>query len=43
MSRRLVAGVGALIVAAGVAVAVADPFVGREPAANGVTDNAATN
>ena len=35
------AGVGVLLVAAGVAVAVADPFVGRAPAANGVTDNAA--
>jgi HlyD family secretion protein len=36
-----VAGVGVLLVAAGVAVAVADPFAGSAPAANGVADNAA--
>ena len=35
------AGVGVLLVAAGVAVAVADPFAGSAPAANGVADNAA--
>jgi hypothetical protein len=36
-----VAGVGVLLVAAGVVVAVADPFTGSAPAANGVADNAA--
>jgi hypothetical protein len=41
VSRRLIAGVGVLLVAAGVAVAVADPFAGSAPAANGVADNAA--
>ena len=40
--RRLVAGVGVLLVAAGVAVAVADPFTGSAPAANGVDNGAAT-
>jgi putative peptidoglycan binding protein len=39
--RRLVAGVAVLLVAVGVAVAVADPFAGSSPAANGVADNAA--
>ena len=35
------AGVGVLVVAAGVAIAVADPFTSSAPAANGVADNAA--
>jgi hypothetical protein len=39
--RRLVVGAAVLLVAAGVAVAVADPFAGSAPAANGVADNAA--
>ena len=39
--RRLLAGVGALLVAAGVAVVAADPFAGSSPAATGVSDNAA--
>jgi hypothetical protein len=39
--RRLVAGIAVLLVAVGVAVAVADPFAGGSPAANGVADNAA--
>jgi peptidoglycan hydrolase-like protein with peptidoglycan-binding domain len=39
--RRLVAGVAVLLVAAGVAVAVADPFAGSSPAASGVSDNGA--
>jgi peptidoglycan hydrolase-like protein with peptidoglycan-binding domain len=39
--RRLVAGVAVLLVAVGVAVAVADPFTGGSPAANGSADNAA--
>ena len=38
-ARRLVAGVAVLLVAAG--VAVADPFAGASPAANGSADNAA--
>jgi hypothetical protein len=37
----VVAGVAVLLLAAGVAVAVADPFAGSSPAANGVADNAA--
>jgi hypothetical protein len=36
-----VAGAAVLLVAAGVAVAVVDPFAGGSPAANGVADNAA--
>jgi Putative peptidoglycan binding domain len=39
--RRLAAGVGVLLLVAGVAVAVADPFASASPAASGVTDNAA--
>jgi Putative peptidoglycan binding domain len=39
--RRLVAALAVLLVAVGVAVAVADPFAGSAPAANGVSDNAA--
>jgi HlyD family secretion protein len=39
--RRLVVGAAVLLVAAGVAVAVADPFAGSAPAADGVADNAA--
>ena len=39
--RRLVAGVAVLLVAAGVIVAVADPFAASSPAANGVSDNGA--
>ena len=41
--RRLVAGLGVLIVVVGgaLAVAVADPFASGSPAANGVADNAA--
>ena len=39
--RRLVAGVAVLLVVVGVAVAVADPFTGGSPAANGSADNAA--
>ena len=35
------AGVGVLLVVAGIAVAVADPFTSSAPAANGVADNAA--
>ena len=34
-------GVGVVLLVAGVAVAVADPFSGSSPAANGVADNAA--
>ena len=41
MTRRVVAGLAVLLVAAGVVVAVMDPFAGRAPAANGVADNAA--
>ena len=40
--RRLVAGVAVLLVAAGVAVAITEPFAGATPAANGVADNAAS-
>jgi hypothetical protein len=40
--RRLVAGLAVLLVAGGVAVAVADPFAGSSPAAGGVADNAAS-
>jgi len=36
-----VVGVGVVLLVAGVAVAVADPFSGSSPAANGVADNAA--
>lgn len=39
--KRLLAGVGVLLVVAGVSVAVADPFASGAPAANGVADNAA--
>jgi hypothetical protein len=39
--RRLVAAVAVLLVAAGVAVAVADRLAGSSSAANGVADNAA--
>jgi hypothetical protein len=39
--RRILAGVAVVLVVAGVAVALADPFGGGTPAANGVTDNAA--
>jgi hypothetical protein len=41
VTRRLVAGLAVLLVAVGVAVAVADPFAGSAPAASGVADNAA--
>ena len=43
MSRRAASwpGLRLLLVAAGVAVAVADPFTGSAPAANGVADNGA--
>jgi hypothetical protein len=37
----VVAGVAALLLAAGLAVAIADPFAGSSPAANGVADNGA--
>ena len=40
--RQLAAGFGVLLLVAGVSVAVADPFASASPAANGVTDNAAT-
>jgi hypothetical protein len=39
--RRRVAGVVVLLVAAGAAVAVADPFAVSAPAANGIADNGA--
>jgi hypothetical protein len=39
--RRLVTGVALLLVAGGVALAVADPFASGSPTANGVADNAA--
>jgi hypothetical protein len=39
--KRIVAGAAVLLVAAGVAVALADPFVGSSPASSGVSDNAA--
>lgn len=38
--RRILAGVVVALLAAGVAVAAADPFAGSAPAANGVSDNA---
>lgn len=41
MRRRLAVGAGVLLVVAGIAVAVADPFAGSSPAANGVSDNGA--
>ena len=37
--RRLVAGLALLVVAAGVVVAVTDPFAGSSPAASGVSNN----
>jgi hypothetical protein len=39
--RRLAAGVGVLLLVAGVIVAVGDPFAGASPAASGSADNAA--
>jgi hypothetical protein len=39
--RRPVTGVAVLLVAAGVAVALADPFAASSPAASGVSDNGA--
>jgi hypothetical protein len=39
--KRLAASAGAVLVAAGVAVVIADPFAGTAPAANGVSDNGA--
>ena len=39
--KRLLVGVGVLLVAAAVAVAIADPFATGAPASNGVADNAA--
>ena len=39
--KRVVAGVSVLLVIAGAAVAVADPFVASSPAASGVSDNGA--
>jgi len=39
--KRLLAGIGALLIAAGVTVAVADPFAEPSSAASGVADNAA--
>ena len=39
--KRLVTGAAVLLVAAGGAVAVADPFAGSAPAANGSSDNGA--
>jgi hypothetical protein len=39
--RRLAVGIGVLLVVAGVAVAVVDPFSSSAPAANGVADNGA--
>lgn len=39
--KRLLAGTTALLLAIGIAVAVADPFAGSAPAANGVSDNGA--
>ncbi len=39
--RRLVAGIAVLLLAAGAAVAVADPFSTGSPSGNGATDNAA--
>lgn len=38
-ARRLVAGAAALVVLAGVALAVIDPFAGGSPAASGASDN----
>jgi len=40
--KRLVAGIAVLLLVAATAVAVADPFVGSSPAANGVSDNGAS-
>jgi hypothetical protein len=39
--RRVVTGLAVVLIAAGVAVAVADPFTGGASAANGAADNAA--
>jgi Putative peptidoglycan binding domain len=39
MRRRLVVGAGVLLVVAGIAVALTDPFAGSPPAANGASDN----
>ena len=41
MRKRLAASAAAVLVAAGVAVVIADPFAGTAPAANGVSDNGA--
>ena len=41
MRRRLAVGAGVFLVVAGLAIAVADPFAGSSPAANGVSDNGA--
>lgn len=39
--RRLLVGGAVILLAAGIAVAVLDPFAGNSPAANGLSDNAA--
>ena len=39
MRRRVVVGAGVLLVVAGIAVALTDPFAGSPPAANGASDN----
>ena len=39
--RRVVVAVAVLLLVAGVAVAIADPFASSSPAANGVSDNGA--
>ena len=43
MRKRIAAGAGVLVVAAGIAVAVADPFAGSSPAATGIDNGAATS
>jgi hypothetical protein len=39
--KRIAAGVGVLLLAVGIVLAVADPFAGSSPAADGFADNAA--
>lgn len=41
--KRIVAGVAALLLVVGIAVAVADPFAGSSPAASGIDNGAATS
>jgi hypothetical protein len=40
--RRLLAGVAVLVLAAGTAIALTNPFAGTSPAANGASDNGTT-